>query len=218
MADTFRLSVRRTAQVCTRGDAAAPTWWVLLHGYGQRAEDFLDRASALAGDDRLLVAPEALSRFYVDEMDAHRTVGASWMTRAEREHEIQDYVAYLDAVVAHLREQRAEGTEPSLCVLGFSQGAATASRWVLLGEVAVDRLVLWAGDLAHDMDLAAHADRLRALDLTVVVGARDRWIDDDRVQALRDRLAAHEIDATVRTFDGGHRLDDETLQRVSREP
>jgi predicted esterase len=213
MPNVFHVPARRTARVCTLGEASASSWWVLLHGYGHLASRFLERAAALGEDDRLLIAPEALSRFYVDRMQEHQSVGASWMTREDREHEIRDYVAYLDDVVAHLSADLV--APPPVRILGFSQGAATASRWALLGDTPVDRLVLWAGDLAHDLDLAAHADRLRDLDLTVVVGSRDEWIDDDRKQALLNRLAAHDIDASVWTFDGGHRLDDDTLRRVA---
>jgi predicted esterase len=217
--DEYRISVRRTARVHTLGEVGAPVWWVVLHGYGNLAADFLRRASALREGEgsRFLIAPEALSRFYVDGGGDHQQVGASWMTREEREHEIDDYLAYLDDVAEHLKSDDAAHEAPSIGVLGFSQGAATASRWALLGDTPVDRLVLWAGDLAHDVDLDAHADRLHELDLTLVAGTRDHWLTDDRKQALRDRLAAHDVQPTVLTFDGGHRLDDDTLRRVGED-
>jgi predicted esterase len=225
---SFRVS--RTARVATLGTpATAPTWWVVLHGYGQRAAAFAERCAVLAGPDRAVVAPEALSRFYVDGLETHEQVGASWMTREAREAEIADYVEYLDAVVRRLRPDdgrpqaageevasglRPDDAAPSICVLGFSQGAATASRWALLGDTAVDRLVLWGGAPAHDLDLEAHAERLRAMDLTWVVGTDDPYLTDERRAAVRRRLARHDIPATVHTFAGGHRLDDETLRAV----
>ena len=234
--DLHAVRVRRTAHVATLGTpAAAETWWVALHGYGQRAADFAEQCAALTGPDRAVVAPEALSRFYVDGLETHETVGASWMTRAAREDEIADYVEYLDTVVRRLRPdrghrksagekedpgprpdqgERPEEASPSICVLGFSQGAATASRWALLGDTAVDRLVLWGGAPAHDLDLSAHAERLRAMDLTWVVGTDDPYVTDERRAAVRRRLDRHDIPATLRTFAGGHRLDDETLRAV----
>ena len=206
------LRVSRTARVATLGSpATAATWWVALHGYGQRAADFAERCAVLTGPDRAVVAPEALSRFYVDGLETHEQVGASWMTREAREDEIADYVEYLDAVVRRLRPDDAS---PSICVLGFSQGAATASRWALLGDTAVDRLVLWGGAPAHDLDLDAHAERLRALDVTLVIGTDDPYVTDERRAAVRRRLARHDIPATVHTFAGGHRLDDDTLRAV----
>jgi predicted esterase len=210
------VQVTRTARVATLGSPrSAAVWWVGLHGYGQLAADFAASVEPIVAPDRCVVAPEGLSRFYVDGLDAHEKVGASWMTREARAHEIEDYVAYLDAAVQHLRP---DGHDPSIRVLGFSQGAATASRWALLGETTVDRLVLWGGAPAHDLDLAAHADRLRALDLTMVVGTEDPHVTAERREAVRRQLARHDVPVTVHTFEGGHRLDDETLEAVVASP
>ena len=204
------LRVARTARVATLGrPTAAATWWVVLHGYGQLAADFIQAFAPIVTPDRSVVAPEGLSRFYVDDMDTHEDAGASWMTREAREAEINDYVRALDATVRHFSNDEAPSR---LCVLGFSQGAATASRWALLGDTAVDRLVLWGGGPAHDLDLDLHADRLRALDLTLVVGTDDPYVTDDRRNAVRRRLRAHDVPVTVRTFDGGHRMDEATLR------
>ena len=249
--DLHAVRVPRTAHVATLGTpGAAETWWVALHGYGQRAADFAEQCAALTGPDRAVVAPEALSRFYVDGLETHETVGASWMTRAAREDEIADYVEYLDTVVRRLRPDRGnrkiageevvsglrpdhgrpqtvgdevvsglrpEEASPSICVLGFSQGAATASRWALLGDTAVDRLVLWGGAPAHDLDLSAHAERLRALDLTLVIGTDDPYVTEERRAAARRRLDRHDLPVTERTFEGGHRLDDAVLGEIAAE-
>ena len=203
--------VARTARVATLGTpATAGSWWVVLHGYGQLAADFVSAFDPLVAPDRCVVAPEGLSRFYVDGMAQHEQVGASWMTREAREAEVSDYVDALDATVRHL----ADDTPPSLHVLGFSQGAATASRWALWGDTAVDRLVLWGGAPAHDLDLAEHAASLRALDLTLVAGTEDPYVTDDRWAAIRRRLQAHDIPVTTRTFEGGHRIDPAALRAL----
>ena len=91
------------------GDVGQPgECWVVLHGYQQLARRFLRRFEPVAGDHRRVVAPEGLSRFYSDPRPGRhgRTspVGASWMTREDREHEIRDYVAYLDRLWDHLRQ------------------------------------------------------------------------------------------------------------------
>ncbi|WP_233992748.1 alpha/beta hydrolase [Salinibacter altiplanensis] len=205
------LQVARTARVATLGTpAAAASWWVVLHGYGQLAADFVSAFAPLVSPDRCVVAPEGLSRFYVDGMDEHEQVGASWMTRAAREAEVADYVSALDATVRHL----ADDAPPALHVLGFSQGAATASRWALLGDTAIDQLVLWGGAPAHDLDLAEHADALCALDLTLVAGTDDPHVTDERWAAMRRRLQTHDIPATTHTFEGGHRIDPAPLRAL----
>jgi dienelactone hydrolase len=79
-----------------------------------------------------VVAPEALSRFYVDRGEpaagTPARVGATWMTREDREAEIADYVRYLDRAL-DAAAGRPGAAAPALGVLGFSQGAATACRW-----------------------------------------------------------------------------------------
>jgi len=207
------IRVPRTARVVTQGTpATAARWWIVLHGYGQQADDFARQCTPLAGTNRAIVAPEALSRFYVDGLDSHEEVGASWMTRVAREHEISDYVRYLDRVVDRLP---AANGAPSIRVLGFSQGAATATRWALLGDTAVDRLVLWGGAPPPDLDLGAHADRLAAMAPALVVGTDDPYVTPERRGAVRRRLDEHDVPVTVHTFDGGHRLDDSVLAQVA---
>ncbi|MFB6230339.1 MAG: alpha/beta hydrolase [Salinibacter sp.] len=204
--------VARTARYATLGSpSTAASWWVVLHGYGQLASDFIQAFEPVVTPDRCVVAPEGLSRFYVDGMDEHEQVGASWMTHEARADEIHDYVTALDTVVQDLAEDR----PPSLHVLGFSQGAATASRWALLGSTAVDRLTLWGGPLAHDLDLAAHAASLRAMPLTFVWGTNDPHMATGDHTAVRRRLQVHDIPATFRTFDGGHRLDEPLIRALT---
>lgn len=206
------IQVPRTARVATLGTPSdASVWWVVLHGYGQLAADFIRPFTPMTTANRAVLAPEALSRFYVDGLETHEDVGASWMTREAREQEIADYVRYLDAAV---RSFSSDETLPSIGVLGFSQGAATATRWALLGDTPVDRLVLWGGAPAHDLDLRSHAAALRAMDLTMVVGTDDPYLTPDRRTRIRKTLAHHDIPFALHTFEGGHRLDDSMLHEV----
>lgn len=210
------LRVPRTTRYATLGAPdATSSWWVVLHGYGQLAADFIRAFAPIVTPDRCVVAPEGLSRFYVDGMDEHEQVGASWMTREAREAEIGDYIRALDATIHHLSD---EARSPSLCVLGFSQGAATASRWTLLGDTNIDRMVLWGGLPAPDLDLAKHAAALRKLNLTLVGGTEDPYVTTERRAAVRRRLHAHDVPATVRTFEGGHRIDEATLRALAQSP
>jgi len=210
--DLHTVSVSRTARVATLGTPQkAPVWWVGLHGYGQLATEFVTHLDPLNAADHCVVAPEGLSRFYVDELDEHKQVGASWMTRVARTDDIRDCLHYLDTVVHRLSP---DGSPPTVRVLGFSQGTATASRWAVRGDAPIDRLVLWGAPPAHDLDLAAHADALRAMDLTIVAGTNDPHLTDARRDAVRNRMAQHDIPVTVHTFDGGHRLDADLLHTL----
>ena len=205
------LPTTRTARYATLGDpASAREAWVVLHGYGQLAEYFIRSFRALDDGERLIVAPEALSRFYLDAMREHNRVGASWMTKADREREIDDYVRYLDALYDRLVADGLSADAP-VHVLGFSQGTATACRWAVLGTARADRLTLWAGGAPHDLDLDAHRTLLQRLDLTLVIGTQDEYISADRVADEEARLDAHRIPHRTVRFDGTHRIDADEL-------
>ena len=138
---THRLVVPRAARYVTSGTIDGPLddVWILCHGYGQLASEFLGLARALEHPRRLLVAPEALSRFYHED---HNRIGASWMTREDRDVEMEDYVRYLDLLHDQLFEI-VERERLELRLLGYSQGAATAARWAVRGRAKIDHLVLW---------------------------------------------------------------------------
>ncbi len=207
------LEARRTARYYTLDPAGAPrAVWFVLHGYGQLAAYFARHFEAIR-DDRLVVAPEALSRFYLED---HRRVGASWMTREDRQVEIDDYLAFLDGVYDRVFETLDPESVP-VTALGFSQATATVSRWAVLGRAKIDRLILWAGGLAHDLDLGAHAEALRRLRLTFVVGSQDALVTPQHVAAQEAVLSAHKIPSRLVPFDGDHRLDADVLRALAEE-
>jgi dienelactone hydrolase len=143
------------------GEAATEAW-VVLHGYASSPGASCAVSNRSPGPG-LVVAPEALSRFY--RQGGVGIVGASWMTREDREAEIRDYLAYLEQV-------RATVIPPvPLTLLGFSQGVATAVRWAASGTAAPKRLVCWGGLLPEDVPAAG----LSAFPVTFVVGERDEW-------------------------------------------
>src|ERR1043166_5774861 len=179
MADEHRLMVSRGARYFTLGSpTSARDVWIVLHGYGQLADVFVRYFADLDDGTRYVVAPEALNHFYmVDPRRApapDRPVGATWMTRVGREQEIRDYVAYLD----QLHDEVVRGSA-SVHVIGFSQGAATASRWAAMGRSRIDRLILWGGLTPPDLDVAAAAETLNASRLTIVV--REEGSEERRV-------------------------------------
>ena len=69
---TLALPVTRTARVALLGPAtpAIRELWFVLHGYSQLAATFIEDFRAIDDGTRLIVAPEALSRFYDGELSA----------------------------------------------------------------------------------------------------------------------------------------------------
>lgn len=224
MVREHHLPVGRTARFYTLGDAqrAPNEVWFVLHGYGQLASRFVRHFEVLDDGRRLIVAPEALSRFYLDTVTGshtHSPVGASWMTREDRLSEIDDYIEYLDALADQIRRD-VGGRLPRVVTLGFSQGVATACRWVTTGQIVTDRLIMWGGLIPHDLDLAllAAPSNARAADIVIVVGSEDGLVTPAAVAEQSERLARESIPARTVTFAGGHRLDDETLTALAASP
>ena len=204
--------VPRSARYYTLGERnGAEEIWFVLHGYSQLAAGFLRSFDQAARPGRLIVAPEALSRSYFDEKEARR-VGASWMTKEDRDHEIEDYVRYLDLVADEVI-----GTfppQPRIEVHGFSQGAATASRWVAYGHQVVSLLGLWGGTAPPDLDLERLRTSLRNGSIMMAIGDRDQFLTTQAVRDEHARLSGIGLAAVVRTFSGGHVIDRSTLAAI----
>ena len=212
------LPVSRTARYHTLGAPGPGTRevWVVCHGYGQLASRFLEKLRVLDDGTRYLVAPEGLSRFYLSESPTERRVGASWMTREDRLAEIEDYVRYLDAVYDAVFGP-IDRSRVTVHALGFSQGAATVSRWTALGRAKVDRLTLWGGEFPPDLDLTLETavERLRTARLSLVYGRADQFITPKVVAAIAQRLRAHDIPCRELPFDGEHEVNATVLTEVA---
>ena len=212
--------VRKTARYAQLGSASADVRevWIALHGYRQLARRFLRRFAPLASPSRLIVAPEALSRFYLDERGGPHgpedPVGATWMTREDRLTEIADYVAYLDTLSRHVLSDL-DRARVRVRALGFSQGAATVSRWVAQGEEEVDELILWSSGFPPDLAWEQAVPRLRNIPLTIVVGEKDAWLSAERVIEEVRALEARGLSPRLLRHPGGHDVTEAALLEVA---
>jgi predicted esterase len=217
------LTVRRTARYFALWEPGPAPWdlWIVLHGYRQSAARFLKRFADGAGPGIRVVAPEGLSRFYVDEDGGvhgpeHR-VGASWMTREDRENEIRDYVGYLDDLVEALGNGP-DGVPDRLFVLGFSQGCHTAARWITMGRARPDSLVLWGGNLPLDFDVEKGPGILRMLGVTLVAGRADRLVPRAALERERDRLEEWRVPVRLMEHGGGHEIESAMFRHIAGDP
>ena len=202
------IEVPRTARYYVLGEEGGPgrELWIVLHGFGQLAGDFVEYFAILNDGRHLVVAPEALSRYYTQPVSvpaADRKVGATWMTKEDRDSEIADYVRYLDLLHAELVARH----RPSRTVLvGFSQGGATATRWALRGTTTFHAVILWGATVPPDVDLASLNDGLRGATLRLVIGRSDQYIPPEALAAERARLDAAGVRYDVVEYDAGHSI------------
>ena len=215
------ITVSRTARYAMLGsvDAALGEVWFVCHGQGQLARRFLSRFLPLERSDRLFIAPEALSRYYLSPARGgphppDAPIGANWMTYEDREAEIADYVSYLDALHDEIFTV-VDRSSVRLWALGFSQGVATVARWVARGSVEPDRVVFYAGVLPPEIDAASAARLTRRSPLTIALGTSDEFASPVLVAQQEARLHALSVAHETLRFDGGHEIVPEVLSRIA---
>jgi predicted esterase len=211
------ISVPRTARYQQVGEVSPATkqLWLVLHGYGQLAEYFIRHFAGLHAADpvgTVIVAPEGLSRFYLNGTGGR--VGASWMTRADRLAEIDDQAAYLTQLLDQLLVNCPTNTH--VTILAFSQGTATASRWLTCyaGCWRPWQLVLWAGDFPTDIEATAAHQLLAGLPVTLVSGDQDEYVSPALLHSQANALRQHGAHVTTRSFTGGHTLNPALIQQL----
>lgn len=170
----FFIKTERTARVAQLGQPGPgiTDCWIVLHGYQMLAGRFIQRFAPLANAQTLIVAPEGLSRFY---LPGHKHVGASWMTKEDRLHEIEDQWRYLNAVQNQLISQLPPSVRWHL--LGFSQGTATVWRWLLHGKPVMHSLTIWTGGVPPESNLDLER-RISAVPLCYVFASNDEFIPE----------------------------------------
>ncbi len=189
--------------------------WIVLHGYGQLAQFFIKKFQSLCKQKISVIAPEALSRFYLSELTEQgrkdNKVGATWMTRENRTMDIRNYISYLDAVWEH--ELKSFPNIP-VTLLGFSQGSATACRWAIEGKIKFEKLILWAGIFPPDMNFKVGHDILSSKKTYLVVGKQDPYLNEERMKEF-DLLASQlDIQPEIISFDGKHEINEGILSAL----
>lgn len=142
-----QFKTEKIARVFTLGNIhTANDVWIVLHGYAQLASTFIEQFDFMVDHNTAVIAPEGLHRFYRRGFNGE--VVASWMTKEDRLNDILDYVSFLNAVHAQFTNPRQR-----VNILGFSQGVATACRWLAESDLIPSNIVLWAGTFPSDITL-----------------------------------------------------------------
>lgn len=200
------ISIQKNTRYYTCGDISkASRLLVVLHGYGQSAFFFLKKFEFLISKGYYIIAPEGMHRFYLEGTSGR--VGASWMTREARLDDIQDNFNYLESLVSKIQEQN---SFLSVDVLGFSQGAATTTRWFEHSKISFRSLVLWASVFPEDV----HSDfsRNHASKCFFVLGTQDPYFD---MEIEKESLKTYEkLKFEIIRFEGKHEMNQQVLDSL----
>ena len=209
------MTVTRSARYCQLGELSPHTRrvWFVCHGYGQLAAYFCRHFTFLVEADpaTVVIAPEGLSRFYLSGNGGR--VGASWMTRDDRLHEIDDHINFLDQLSDNVLAQCP--ADVHITVLGFSQGTATVGRWLAQARFRAAHLILWAGNFPDDLDTIAARHLLENLPLSVVIGTDDEYISPSQVAHQQQQLQQLGATPMLISFTGKHELNRAVLAELA---
>jgi predicted esterase len=208
------IKVERTVRYYTLGELNSKTKsvWFVIHGYGQLAQFFIKKFVQIQDEETVVIAPEAISRFYLD--DKYNRVGASWMTKDLRQSEIDEYVAYLNQVYGKVLKD-SDLTDVEVNLLGFSQGCATVCRWLGDGHIKCNRLLLWAGFFSNGISEVIEPKKLHNIKTYYVYGDNDEFLTayPEIAQKFQENMIA-EINPEIISFEGKHTIDEATLKEI----
>jgi predicted esterase len=190
----------------THGSEKAPHLLIVLHGYGQLAEYFIRKFQVLE-DDFFIVAPEGMHRFYLKGSSGR--VGASWMTKEERELDIQTNMNWLNTLLAKLTS---ENTYQKISLLGFSQGGATAARWFHATN-QFDHFISWASVFPPDLEQELTATPNTSKTNFFVIGTNDEFVTSDEQTNLLQTYQDKGYQTIV--YEGTHTIDSACLQKLT---
>jgi predicted esterase len=201
-----KIKVTKTAIYHSKGNIkTAKTIWFVLHGYGMLAEYFIRKFEPILNETNCIIAPEGLSKFY--SKGFYGRVGATWMTKKDREDEIEDYTNYLNQIHEKILTEN-NSVHVKINVVGFSQGGATASRWIANGKVIPANFILWSSIFPEEMKFENFEKNMNTF---LLYGNNDEFAIDQQIKDQEKLLEKSNLNFKLIEFEGGHDILKDTL-------
>ncbi len=172
---------------------------IVLHGFGQVADQFIKVFEPLAEKGILVAAPQGAHQFYTHLKKGQ--VGFSWLTRYERDRSVVDFVAYMEQFYKLLQET-CEVDSQRVFMLGFSQGVSMAYRTWAHSSLPVRGVIACGGDLPPD--IVEQLDALPPIQILLVHGRQDEEVSPEKAQEALKYLRARGLKSELFDFEGGH--------------
>lgn len=183
--------------------------WVVLHGIGYLSRYFLKYFKDVDPTENYIIAPQAQSKYYLN--NEYRHVGASWLTKESTEAETENVLNYLDEVY------KAESLHhaPNLIIFGYSQGVSVATRWIARNKTECNHLILHSGGLPKELQPEdfEFPDQSK---VTMIYGTKDEFLNSERLKAEGGRAKELFGDRLeIISFDGGHEVNTALLKKFA---
>ena len=199
-----------------RGGVGPPTL-VLLHGYGSRAEDWLqfeEKWQLPAGTRRLY--PQAPFRGPLTGQRGWWWLGLErYVPQGEQLADMSKASPGGIKVASRLVRELLENEKQPLILGGFSQGAMTSAEIAFQTDQELAGLILVAGTTVNEEAWAEHFAGRRNLPIFIAHGRADRVLSFAIMERFQARLKAFGMNVTWYPFDGGHAIPDEVVREIS---
>jgi predicted esterase len=202
----FELQFTQKAVIHRIGNSRSKKLIYVLHGYGQLSKYFIRKFDSMVEMGFTVIAPEGLHRFYLQGTSGR--VGASWMTKENRELDIENYLNYLNELHSKIYTEK---DWEQIIILGFSQGVATAFRWIADGKIKPNQFLLCSGMIPPDVDLNAQNELFKSIDMTYFSGNKDPYKTEEAVTHFQQRLNQLPFPIKMVEFEGVHEVNVEAV-------
>lgn len=184
--------------------------WLACHGIGYLSKYFIRYFNELDAEENYIIAPQAPSKYYLNETYTH--VGASWLTRENTETEIENVLNYLDNVLQSENLPK----DKNVILLGYSQGVSIATRWLARRKIRCSHLVIYAGFVPNELT-CSDFEQLNNTKISVVYGRNDNYFSEKRAtsELIRMKSIFGKTIETI-TFDGGHEVRKEIINSIAQ--
>ena len=199
------LTIQKTARYFTHGNLdEANSLLICLHGYGQ-LPTYFGRKFETIDKSYFVVIPEGLHRFYSEGSSGR--VGASWMTKEAREHDIQDNINFLKKLLVNLTSKK---TFEKIILLGFSQGGATAARFYV-NQLNIDHLILWACVFPPDLHIEEEIN-FEPNKNYFILGSEDQYFNETEQNETIEFYKKRNF--KILQYSGNHSIDSSLLNEL----
>ena len=213
MMNEKRLSYEITNTYSTLNDLTSQTKnvWVVFHGIGYLSRYFLRHFKNLNSEENYIIAPQAQSKYYLN--NEYRHVGASWLTKENTEAEIENVLNYLDEV--YKVEDLKNAT--NLIILGYSQGVSIATRWIARRKIVPAKLIIHSGKIPSELQ-PEDFKFLENTEIKLIYGTEDPYLDPEIIEkekAHSNALFGSRVEYL--SFKGGHEVNEKVIANLVKE-